>query len=496
MSSGLYLETLSCHLRTSTGLCKEAVLFGKTKSKAIGRLCPLAPRPATTSTQIGIVSVKRTISPQAKVHQQYDNAPYPNLPIETAPDTSLNALFLHSLVTPYYLQHRQVPTTQDKLILDAGCGSGFKALVLAAANPGAKIIGVDLSAKSVELCYQRFQHHGYDNAEFHVLSLEDLPQLGMTFDYINCDEVLYLFAQPTVGLRTLRSVLKTDGILRTNLHSFYQRSSYYRSQTLFKALGLFEQNPQQPEIACVVETMQALRDQTLLKSQTWEEHYASEAEGVLMNYLIQSDRGYTIPKLFSMLRETDLTFINMVRWRQWQVTDLFEGGPPKMPAFWQQTLANASIEERLHFYELLNPVHRLLDFWCSRPQTNAPRLPLQQWKPQDWQQAQVHLHPQLNCERVRQNLIHCITNQLPFVLSQYISVPRMTPCVLQVEAAATLLPLWDNHQSIPQLIQRRLQLRPTDLVNLEPVSEENASAYVTQLITWLEKSLYVLVDGP
>ena len=431
----------------------------------------------------------------SKVHQQYDHAPYPNLPIETSPDQSLNTLFLHDLVTPYYLQHRQVTSSQGTLILDAGCGSGYTSLVLAAANPGATIIGIDLSAKSVEVSSQRFQHHDYNNAEFHVMSLEDLPQLGMSFDYINCDEVLYLLDDPRDGLEALKAVLKPNGILRANLHNSHQRANYYRAQTLFQTIGLLDQNPQASEISCVVETMQSLRKDVLVKNQTWEKRYANDPQGILMNYLIQSDKGFTIPELFAMLREVDLAFIDMVKWRKWDITDLFEGGPSKLPEFWRDLLARVSTEERLHLYDLLNPTHRLLDFWCT-PNRIAPlpRPPLSQWQPQDWQRARIHLHPQLKSDRIKQELIHCIHNQLPFMLSQYISVPRMTPCVLQVDTAASLLPLWDEAKSLKELVQRRLQVRPTNLVTLEPTSPKAAFAEVKQLITWLEQSLYLLVE--
>jgi len=85
-------------------------------------------------------------------------------------------------------------------------------LVLAEANPGAKIIGIDLSEKSIKLAQQRVQYHGVENVEFHSILLEDLPKLGMEFDYINCDDVLYLLPDTVAGLQAMRSVLKPDGI--------------------------------------------------------------------------------------------------------------------------------------------------------------------------------------------------------------------------------------------------------------------------------------------
>jgi len=74
-----------------------------------------------------------------KIRQQFDYGPYPRTPLEQSAKVDSDELFLHNLVTAYYLHHRQVTQPQGKVILDAGCGSGYHALILAEANPGAHI---------------------------------------------------------------------------------------------------------------------------------------------------------------------------------------------------------------------------------------------------------------------------------------------------------------------------------------------------------------------
>ncbi len=91
-------------------------------------------------------------------------------------------LYIHNLVTAYYLRNGRVINTEGKVILDAGCGTGYKSLVLAIANPGAKIVGIDLSEESVKLAEQRLHDHGVAKAEFYALKIEDLPSLGLEFD--------------------------------------------------------------------------------------------------------------------------------------------------------------------------------------------------------------------------------------------------------------------------------------------------------------------------
>ncbi len=76
-----------------------------------------------------------------KIRHQFDTGNYPRHPIEASPQGDKNFLFIHNIVTPFYLRNKSVVNPRGKVILDAGCGSGYKALALAAANPGAKLSG-------------------------------------------------------------------------------------------------------------------------------------------------------------------------------------------------------------------------------------------------------------------------------------------------------------------------------------------------------------------
>lgn len=427
-----------------------------------------------------------------KIRQQFDAAPYPRNPIEQSPKQEYELLFIHNLVTPYYLKNHQIINTEGKVILDAGCGTGYKSLVLAEANPGSKIVGIDISEQSVELARQRLAFHGFNDAEFYALSIEDLPKLGYEFDYINNDDSLYLLPDITLALKAMKSVLKPEGIIRTNLHSSYERSSLYRAQSLFKLIGLMDENPGELEIKLARDTMKALRNEVLLKLQTWSQHIDDCNQTVLMNYLFQGDKGYTIPELFAALRTADLEFISMVRWRHWELLDLFEDAE-NLPAFLALSLPEISVEERLHFYELLHPVHRLLDFWCGHP-GDSKSVPVSDWKETDWQTARVSLHPQLKTAQAKEDLIQCISCHRPYHISQYVELPALVPLHIESNYAACLLPLWDSEQSIHSLVQRRQQIQPVDPVTLEPITSQTAFEQVKELLSDLEPFLYVLLE--
>jgi ubiquinone/menaquinone biosynthesis C-methylase UbiE len=428
-----------------------------------------------------------------KIRQQFETAPYPRISLDQSPKNDYELLFIHNFLTPYYLKNQKVIKTDCKAILDAGCGSGYKSLILAEANPGAKIIGIDISEESVSLAKQRLQYHGFDNAEFYVMSIQDLPSLGLEFDYINCDEVLYLLPDIAVGLQAMKSVLKSNGIIRTNLHNSLQRSMYFSAQKVFKLMGLMNDNPRELEIELVTDIMKSLKDQVTIKALTWSHPEAGREEWILMNHLLQGDKGYNIPEMFAALKTADLEFVSMVNWRHWEITDLFTE-PDNLPAFLEMSLPEISVEERLHLFELLHPVHRLIDFWCGHSNQSQPFVPVSEWTHSDWQVARVHLHPQLKAPQVREDLLKCIAKQRPFTISRYIPLSTQVPIEIESMVAACLLPLWEGAQPIMSLVELWLKLRPIHPVTLEPVSSETAFEEVKELLIMLEAFLYVLLE--
>lgn len=433
---------------------------------------------------------------QEKIRQQFNYGPYPRVPLEQSPKEDFQRLFDDSLVTAYYLWHRKVVDTRGKVILDAGCGSGYTSLVLAEANPGAKIIGIDLSEQSLDLARQRLEYHGFQDAEFYQMKLEDVGKLGYQFDYINCDEMLYLLPDPADGLRAMKAALQPDGIIHANLHSIYQRKNFYRAQNLFKFMGLMDANPEEFEEEAVVETMKALQDGVRLKAETWSKDYASIDPEKLkqllaMNYLFIGDTGFTIPDMFDLIRQADLEFVSMVNWRQWDVVDLFQD-PENLPVFWGMSLAAATIEEKLHLYELLNPVHRLLDFWCTHPSETGE--PVEMWEDSDWQTATVHLHPHLRTNFLKDGLTRCVQEGKPFEISQAVPSPALRPVFIEATTAACLLPLWEESQSIQAVAERYRKIRPVDPITLEPLTSEDAFAKVKELLNRLDAFLYVLLE--
>lgn len=427
-----------------------------------------------------------------KIRQQFDNAPYPRVPLEKSPKDDANILYFHNLTTPYYLRNQRVIDLKGKVILDAGCGTGYKTLILALANPEAKIVGVDLSEESIKLAEKRLQHHGVDNVEFHVLLLEDLPKLGLSFDYINCDDVLYLLENAAKGLQAMKSVLKPEGIIRANLHSSLQRANFFRAQKLFQFMGLMDNNPEEMEIGIVRDIMKALKDGVLIKAQTWNPRSETENEAILANHMLVGDKGFTIPEFFTILRAAQLEFISMVNWMQWDVTQLFKE-PDNLPAYVAMSLPDLSDEEKLHLFELLHPNQRLLDLWCGHPEQKHSFIPIAEWTDSDWQNSKAYLHPQLRTPKFREDLTACITDLRAFPISQHLP---LTELVISIDSAMAicLLRLLEQPQPTMALVENWKQIHPLDPVTLKPVEHQQAFNLIQQMLLRLEGLGYVMLE--
>jgi SAM-dependent methyltransferase len=429
-----------------------------------------------------------------KIRKQFDSAPYPRIPLNKSPKDDVNALYIHNIITSYYLRNQKVIDTKDKVILDAGCGTGYKSLILAEANPGAKIVGVDISEESIKLARRRLEYHGFDNAEFHVLSIYDLPELNYQFDYINCDEVLYLFPDIVVALQAMKAVLKPEGIIRTNLHSYIQRFNYFHAQKIFTMMGLMDDNPEDLEIEIVVDIMKSLKDNVDIKSRTWNPDNEGEnkKERILMNYLFQGDKGYTINDMFSALRSADLEFIKMRNWRQWDLMNLFKE-PDNLPAFLGMSLPEISEEEQLQLIELLHPVHRLLDFWCGHPQAGNSFVPVSEWSDFHWENATVHLHPQLKTSDFQTQVIACVNEGKTFPIRKYLALNEE---VVNVDSltALCLLPLFNKPLSMKSLVDYWQHFRPFDPLTAQPIDKVKVFRLLQKQLLMLHDFDYIMLE--
>ncbi len=96
----------------------------------------------------------------------------------------------------------------DKKVLDAACGTGYGASILADAGASA-VVGIDRAAHVIEFARAQAQ----EPATFQVADLLDLPFANGTFDVAVCFEAIEHVDPPERALDELCRVLLPDGVL-------------------------------------------------------------------------------------------------------------------------------------------------------------------------------------------------------------------------------------------------------------------------------------------
>jgi SAM-dependent methyltransferase len=436
------------------------------------------------------------INSKKLVKKQYDQVIYPDIPIGKSFKNEPNLLFIHSIIPANYLRSQKVIDSHGSVILDVGCGSGYTSLLLAEANPGAKIIGVDISEPSIEMSRKRLLHHYYTDAEFHTMDIQDLPNLGLSFDYINCNDTLYLLPDPILALKSMRSVLSPQGIIRANLHNLFQRERFLRSQQLWQFLGLMDDVPGKAECDTVREIIDSLQDTVILKSQSWlnvSQEKRSD-EFVFVNHLLQGDCGFTAPQMFEMLNASNLEFISMVNWRNWDLYNLFSDKQNILACF-DAILSSNSEESKHYIYELLNPIYRLLDFWCGHPGESKSYTSADNWDYSCWSQAKVFLNPLLRIDGIKSAIDSAITNFIPFKISEFFSCTTIAPVTLSTLSAICLRMLWDQPITFDQLVKQWLRIKSLNILTLEPMTEPEAFTEIKQTLIEMEAYMFVMLES-
>ncbi len=125
----------------------------------------------------------------------------------------------------------------DLDILIAGCGTN-QAAVFAFGNPGANVVGVDISQPSLDHQQYLKDKHGLDNLRLHLLPIEELSTLGRHFDLVVSTGVLHHMADPLAGLKALAGCLRPDGVMALMLYAKYGRIGVELLESVFRDLGL------------------------------------------------------------------------------------------------------------------------------------------------------------------------------------------------------------------------------------------------------------------
>ena len=218
----------------------------------------------------------------------------------------------------YHLMWPRRPYRANLDILVAGCGT-WQAAKYAVCRPDARVVGIDVSASSIEHSARLKRQYNLANLELRWLALEHVGELGRSFDLIVCTGVLHHLADPDAGLCALRAVLRPEGALYVMVYAPYGRIGVYMLQDYCRKLRL---GTSDPEIRNLVATLQALPQSHPLVTLLRGSRDAQNPDALADALLHPRDRSYSVPQLGDFIERNGLTF---GRW-YWQAPYLPQCG--------------------------------------------------------------------------------------------------------------------------------------------------------------------------
>ncbi|NKC00033.1 MAG: methyltransferase domain-containing protein [Pseudomonadales bacterium] len=244
----------------------------------------------------------------------YENFPYP--PRDPADEQ-------HRLLTPALdcfdmLNHYGFGGARDFedefTVLVAGGGTGDSTIFLAEQlkSTSNKVVHVDISQQSIDVAKERAQVRGLTNIEWRQANLLNLnsSEIG-TFDYINCTGVLHHLPDPSMGLASITSLLKDDGVLGLMVYGQYARTGVYQLQNLLRHLN--KDADQEKKVSNAKSVLSQLPDTNWFKrgSELFGDHRLGDA-GIYDLLLHEQDRAYTIAELIGLLGDHGLMLSKLV----------------------------------------------------------------------------------------------------------------------------------------------------------------------------------------
>ncbi len=277
-----------------------------------------------------------------EVRDFYDRYPYPP-PIDNLEKYQRLWQDRERRRADYHLFWPAKSYKEDQAILVAGCGTS-QAAKHALRWPNAQVTGIDCSSTSVRYTEYLKRKYNLENLHVHELAVEQVNDLGMSFDQIVCTGVLHHLADPDTGLSALRSVLKPDGAMHLMVYAPYGRAGIYMLQEFCRRVGIHATDAEIPDLIRALSLLPPGHPlETILK-----EAPDFRSEAALADALLHpQDRAYTVPQLFEFIEKAGMRF---GRWMRQAPYSVHCGLVAKIPQAAQ--MASLSLPEQYAAIEL------------------------------------------------------------------------------------------------------------------------------------------------
>jgi len=192
----------------------------------------------------------------------------------------------------------------DREILVAGCGTS-QAAIHALREPDAHVTAIDISETSLHHTRELQRKYGLRSLDLRRLAIEDVGELGRSFDQIVCTGVLHHLPDPDIGLRSLRSVLSPDGAMHVMVYAPYGRAGIYMMQEYCRLLGVGASEAELRDLGTTIGALSSDHPIVEVARRTKDFTYSDALADALLH---PQDRSYTVPQLYAWLERCGLSF--------------------------------------------------------------------------------------------------------------------------------------------------------------------------------------------
>ena len=192
----------------------------------------------------------------------------------------------------------------DREILVAGCGTS-QAAIHALREPDAHVTAIDISETSLHHTRELQRKYGLRSLDLRRLAIEDVGELGRSFDQIVCTGVLHHLPDPDIGLRSLRSVLSPDGAMHVMVYAPYGRAGIYMMQEYCRLLGVGTSEVELRDLGVTIGSLSSDHPIVEVAGRTKDFTYPDALADALLH---PQDHAYTVPELYAWLERCGLSF--------------------------------------------------------------------------------------------------------------------------------------------------------------------------------------------
>jgi SAM-dependent methyltransferase len=242
-------------------------------------------------------------TPAAEVRTFYDSHPYP-APIDNLDrhrDLYRNPERRRAQSLLLWPAEEPQPNRE---ILVAGCGTS-QAARYALREPAAHVTAIDISETSLRHTRDLQHKYGLRNLALHRLAIEQVGDLGKTFDQIVCTGVLHHLPDPDIGLQSLRSALVPNGAMHLMVYATYGRAGIYMMQAYCHLLGVDASKAELGDLATVIGALPIDHPISGVARGTKDFRHLDALADALLH---PQDRAYTVPQLYAWLQRCGLSF--------------------------------------------------------------------------------------------------------------------------------------------------------------------------------------------